>query len=60
MALISPNGSYEGFTDTKMEDTVEGLTEVNSERSQRFGNLGFLKGLTEKKATRGICARRRR
>ena len=54
MAFNSPGGSYEGSPDAKMEDMGNGLGESTSEKSPRFGNLGFLKGLTEKKTTRGI------
>ena len=54
MALISPTGSYEDSPDAKMEDMANERPDLNSERSPRFGNLGFLKGLTERKTTRGI------
>ena len=56
MAFNSPNGSYEGSPDAKMEDTGNELAELSSEKSPRFGNLGFLKGLTERKTTRGTSA----
>ena len=56
MAFDSPNGSYEGSPDAKMEDTGNELAELSSEKSPRFGNLGFLKGLTERKTTRGTSA----
>ena len=54
MALISPTGSFEGSRHAKMEDVVNELPDFSSERSPRFGNLGFLKGLTERKAIRGM------
>lgn len=36
-----------------MTDMMNGLHESSSEKSPRFGNLGFLKGFTERKTTRG-------
>lgn len=36
-----------------MADVMNGLHESSSEKSPRFGNLGFLKGFTERKTTRG-------
>lgn len=55
MTQVSPVESlYDDFQDTKMEEVAPELSDFNSERSPRFGNLGFLKGLTERKTTRGI------
>lgn len=54
MAQFSPAESpYEESPDTHMEEMAHGLPDFNSEKSPRFGNLGFLKSLTERKTTRG-------
>jgi len=45
--------SDSGDTDVQMNDIMNGLHESSSEKSPRFGNLGFLKGFTERKTTRG-------
>lgn len=45
--------SDSGDTDAQMNDMMNGLHESSSEKSPRFGNLGFLKGFTERKTTRG-------
>ena len=54
MAQCSPAESpYDESPDIQMEDMAHGLPDFNPEKSPRFGNLGFLKGLTERKTTRG-------
>ncbi len=54
MATQSPlMRSDSGDTDVQMADMMNGLHESSSEKSPRFGNLGFLKGFTERKTTRG-------
>lgn len=54
MAQASPaESAYDESPETKMEDVVHGLHDFSPEKSPRFGNLGFLKGLTERKTTRG-------
>ena len=54
MAQISPAESpYDESPDVQMDEVPHGLPDFNPEKSPRFGNLGFLKGLTERKTTRG-------
>lgn len=53
MAQLSPAESPYESPDTQMEEMAHGLPDFNPEKSPRFGNLGFLKGLTERKTTRG-------
>ena len=48
-----PIRSNSDQADVQMTDIMNGLHESSSEKSPRFGNLGFLKGLTERKTTRG-------
>lgn len=52
-AQSPPMRSDSGDTDVQMPDMMNGLHESSSEKSPRFGNLGFLKGFTERKTTRG-------
>ena len=56
MAQPSPAESPYESPDTQMEEMAHGLPDFNPEKSPRFGNLGFLKGLTERKTTRGRLA----